>query len=65
MTRGAASMKSLREGAELKASDQLLLSVLQNWYKADRKARIRCVYLAWRFLSKRKRYKRQDYFGRD
>ena len=59
-------MKSSQEGAgQLKESDRLLLSVLQNWHKADRQARIRCVYLTWRFLSKRKNFRRQIYFGRD
>ena len=59
-------MTSSQEGRkQLSESDRLLLSVLQNWYKADRRARIRCVYLTWRFLSKRKRHVRQIYFGRD
>jgi len=62
MNRGAASMTSLPE--QPKTSDQMLLSVVQNWGKADRKAKARAVFLTWRFLSKRKRFKRQEYVGR-
>jgi hypothetical protein len=62
MNRGAASMPSLQE--QPKTSDEMLLSVVQNWRKADRKARSRAVFLVWRFLSKRKHFKRQDYVSR-
>jgi hypothetical protein len=62
MNRGAASMMSSLE--QPKSSDQMLLSVVQNWRAADRRARARAVYMTWRFLSKRKRFKRQDYVGR-